>query len=530
MTDVCGLAPGASRFPHPHRVRSRSGARRSRAATKLRWLLYLYLMLGVSPLERAALAATPAIDAVARAESDGAALVAQWLAAAGIDPSTDGAAAVIGLEVRRLDDGAPLLRHAAAPPMNPASVIKLLPTLAALETLGADYRWRTRWFLDGPLVRGRLRGNLVLEGGGDPKLVIEDLRAIVAGLRAAGLARIDGDLVVDDGLYAVPSARGEAFDGEPLQPYNVLPMAAMMNFKSTKFVYEPRAKTLQVTLDPPLAGVRIDNRVRLASGRCRFGAGDVLLEETGSTARPVLRLTGQYSRRCGRQEVFWSVLDHRQFIDGVFRAAWQEAGGVWNGRTRIDSGAASRLGGGDARPFFVWESPRTLVDVVQDINQFSNNVMSRQISLHLATLVRGRAASEADGAQVIEAWLARRGVQAKGLVFDNGAGLSRDVRIATDSVVALLLEAARGPHASLLRASLPEVGGTGTMRLRLRGTPVVGNAWLKTGSLDDVRAIAGYVRARSGVEYAIACVYNGPGARRSLAVQDELLKWVWENG
>ena len=116
------------------------------------------------------------------------------------------------------------------------------------------------------------------------------------------------------------------------------------------------------------------------------------------------------------------------------------------------------------------------------------------------------------------------------LVIENGAGLSRVERISAASTVALLRHAAAGPHAELLRESLPVVGIDGTMARRLQGEPAAGNAWIKSGSLAAVRSAAGYVSARSGRRYALAFIINGPRAEAGGHAIDELLRWVYDNG
>ena len=150
--------------------------------------------------------------------------VAREFRLAGVPPS---AVAVVVQETGRRK---PLLAHQAAKAMNPASVMKVVTTFAALELLGTDYRWTTEAILDGPLENGVLHGNLVLVGHGDPKITIEQWQAFMARLVALGLTAIDGDLVLDRSFFAPPRYDPAAFDGEPLKPYNVGPDALLVNF------------------------------------------------------------------------------------------------------------------------------------------------------------------------------------------------------------------------------------------------------------------------------------------------------------
>lgn len=447
--------------------------------------------------------------------------VAEALRAAGLPVDQ------IGLIAVPLGGGAPLLSANANVAMNPASTMKLVTTYAALSILGADYRWRTGAYLRGRLADGVLDGDLVIKGGGDPKLVIEDLTEFVAHMRAAGLRQIRGDLVLDDGIYeldATPDGRSDGpIDGDPSQPYNVRPFGALMNFKATKVIVRPSPGGLSIALDPPLADVVIENDLRPVRGGCRHGAPGVFVRDSGAQSRIAVRFSGPYSPACGEQAAFVAMLTHRQFIHGLFKAAWQAAGGAWEGRTRVERGVAR------GAAWVEWTSPRTMADVVQDINKFSNNLMARHVMLQTAVSPTGAATLER-ARRVVREWLDAQGLGIPELRIDNGSGLSRHERISAAGLAQVLISAAASPVADLIRGSMPVVGVDGTMRSRLAGDPVAGNAWIKTGSLNDVRAIAGYVNASSGRRYAVVLLINGPRAEISQPAQDAVLRWVHRNG
>ena len=444
--------------------------------------------------------------------------VADALRAVGLGPAEYGVAVV------PLDGGAPLVWHNADAPFNPASAMKLVTTHAALSLLGPNYRWRPQILMRGQLVGDVLQGDLVLQGGGDPKLVIEDLTEIIMRLRARGLREIRGNLVVDDSLYDVGDSAVEAFDGDRSQPYNVRPSAALMNFKATRVSVRPQTGGVAVDLDPPL-DVPIIDEVKLARGGCRFGVAGLAIRETGPDESPSIRVAGQYSPACGEQSTMVAVLNHRQFIHAFFGAAWRAAGGQWEGRTVVERRIEPNL------PVLVrWDSPRILADVVKDINKYSNNVMARQVMLQTsADPQRKRPATLERARATLNAWLEKRGLRSPELVIDNGSGLSRRERIAPASLAQLLVDASRSPYAPIYLDSLPIVGVDGTMKGRLKSEPVAGNAWIKTGSLNDVRSIAGYVDGVSGRRYAVVLLVNGPRAQSSGAAQDALLRWVHSN-
>ncbi len=449
--------------------------------------------------------------------------IAAWIKTAGV------ASDRTGLIALPLDGGPALIQWNSQRSLNPASAMKLLTTHVALSVMGPEHRWVTAVHLDGELREGVLRGNLVLRGGGDPKLVIEDLTELISRIRAAGLREIRGDLVIDDGLFDLAADRSAPIDGDASQPYNVGPHAALMNFKATRVVVKPVAEQVRISLDPPIADVRIVNELKLISGPCQAGGQSLWVRESpapveaGSVARPAIHVAGRYSPACGEQALFAAVLSHRHFIHGFFKAAWLSAGGVLTGTTRVEPHAAR------GEPWLRWVSPRTLADVVQDINKFSNNVMTRQVLLGIAAR-DGTPATPEGARERARLWLEQRGLADASLYIDNGSGLSRDERISALALARLLVHAAGTSHGELFRVSLPQVGVDGTMRHRLARHPVSGRAFIKTGSLRDVRSIAGYVDAASGKRYAVVLIFNGEPILGAQPAQDAFLRWIYENG
>ena len=145
--------------------------------------------------------------------------IAEALSQAGIPESS------VGLYVRDVQSSRPLLAFGDERPLNPASTIKLLTTFAALDQLGPAYQWTTQVFADGPMTGDVLTGDLILKGGGDPRLTLENFWLMLRALRARGLREIRGDLVLDRSYFAVDEGNPAEFDNEPTRPYNTPPDA-----------------------------------------------------------------------------------------------------------------------------------------------------------------------------------------------------------------------------------------------------------------------------------------------------------------
>jgi D-alanyl-D-alanine carboxypeptidase/D-alanyl-D-alanine-endopeptidase (penicillin-binding protein 4) len=164
----------------------------------------------------------------------------------------------------------PRLSHRANVPMNPASVMKLVTTYAALDLLGPAYTWNTPVFIEGSVRDGTLYGNVTIQGQGDPKLVLERLWLLLRRVQGLGIQTIAGDIVLDRSAFDVPPTDPASFDGEPLRPYNAAPDALLINFKSVvlTFAPEPGGK-LGTGATRPTTGRGAD-----AEPPCRWSGGD----------------------------------------------------------------------------------------------------------------------------------------------------------------------------------------------------------------------------------------------------------------
>lgn len=433
--------------------------------------------------------------------------------------------------VTDLASGRVRLSHRAAAAMNPASVTKLVTTSAALDLLGPGHRWITTVLAEGSLQGEVLKGHLVLRGGGDPKLVIERLQALLAQVQASGVRAIEGDIVLDRQLFKTASVRPGDFDGEPLKPYNAQPDALLINFKSVvlTFTPEPTQRRAVIKMEPALAGVEVESSVPLTTGqRC---------EDWRAALQPVLdqpqrlQFRGRYPAACGERSWPTAYIEPESFAARVIEAAWRSQGGGLSGRVRdatVQEQAALAQGRSISgqRPALRLDAPSLpLSDIVQDINKFSNNVMAQQVFYTLGLRAEPAAAGTLAGARsvVLDWW--RQRLPASALpVLDNGSGLSRVERISAQALSDLLGRMARSAVADDLLASLPVAGVDATMRNRARA--VAGQAWLKTGSLRDVSSIAGYAQSVSGRRYAVVGIINHDNAGPARAALDALVQWV----
>ncbi len=428
----------------------------------------------------------------------------------------------LSIFVQAVDGTSPLLAFNADVVRSPASVIKLLTTYAALDILGPAYTWETEVLVTGPVRKGRLEGDLVLRGGGDPGLTTERFWTLLREIRARGIREITGDLVVDDTLFAPNGEDPGDFDSQRYRAYNVLPSALLVNSNTVEFRIMRDAEGVSVYLDPPLEGFRVENRIGDRQGPCSgFQRGVAFDLPDGFEGKHAV-LSGNFPTGCTEYSLWRSVLRAPQFTNALFRALWRQLGGTIQGGLRIAATPA------DAEPLLTYQS-LPLNDQVRAINKWSNNPMTRHLLLTLGLEHGGAPATPEKGRAAVAEWLKTKGLAMPGLYLDNGSGLSRDTRVTAAGLGAVLLDAWRHPQMADFIASMPIAANDGTLRRRYAGD-MAGRLSMKTGRLDEVSAIAGVMQSRSGQRFVVVVVLNAANAHRGVgeAVQDTVLRWVFE--
>jgi D-alanyl-D-alanine carboxypeptidase/D-alanyl-D-alanine-endopeptidase (penicillin-binding protein 4) len=426
----------------------------------------------------------------------------------------------IGLWVGPATGGASRVQHNANQLMNPASVMKLLTSYAALDQLGSAWTWKTNAYLRGTLQNGILDGDVLIVGSGDPDLTWDRLGQWLRDWRARGLREIRGNIVVDASLYAAPASTA-AFDDAPNRAYNAQPAAFLVNFGAITLRLNPDATGNTVNVLPltPAAPLRVINRLRSVTGACTDWRNALRSSFTPEDHGFTLTLEGRLPAACGEKELNLKVDDSLRWAGAVIRAQWQEMGGVWQGDMRSAAATAGLT------PFSSWASP-TLPEVLRDMNKWSNNVMARQVFLSLGDDGKTPLGPERSVAWM-QTWMSLQGLDPTQWNLENGSGLSRIERTTPEQLGTLLRTAWRSPHMPEYAMMLPVIGKDGTMRSRLTNSAVAGRGYVKTGTLDGVKSAAGYVLDSRGEWQAFALILNHPKAPGAEAVVDATLQSIY---
>ena len=427
----------------------------------------------------------------------------------------------VGIVVQQVDAPRAAVSQNPATPMNPASVMKLVTAYAALDLLGPAYTFRTDVLATGPIDSGVLQGDLVLRGGGDPRLLATDLWQLVHQLRSRGIHEVTGDVILDRTHFAPAPHDPGRFDNDPHRAYNVGADALLANQQVVTFRFVPDGNGVRVIADPDLPNVEVQSRLVPTAEPCGSWRRGIrhAFDERGLLA--TVSFTGEYPTACGEREWALSLFDAPRFLEANLRWLWSEAGVKLRGKVR------SALAPGAARLVLRHESP-PLADLVRDMDKHSNNVMARHLFLELSAAA-GTPGDEARSAGRVREWLATRHIDAQGLVLENGSGLSRSERVSAQTLAALLRDAWHGALMPELVSSLPILGVDGTFRSRT-GTTATGQAHLKGGTLDDVQAIAGFVVDRGGARWIVVMLVNHPRAGAAQPAVDALVDWAHAHG
>jgi serine-type D-Ala-D-Ala carboxypeptidase/endopeptidase (penicillin-binding protein 4) len=438
------------------------------------------------------------------------AAITQLLAAQHL-PSSASSFVIVDVETGRI-----VMSHNPDTPRSPASTIKTVTTFAALDMLGPAFIWQTRaWLHD---------GDLYLQGGGDPYITLERWWSFIQGLRAQGLNSIEGDIVIDNSAFSLPKEDPGAFDGRPNRSYNVVPDALMVNFQSIDFSLAANAETHRVDIvtNPSPVNLEVDNHIRYSAGRCGGPSARVDFQIASPQWDRVV-FSGTLSPLCAQQTFARVLLQPATYAFGTFVELWRQSGGTFEGKLRIDSTPA------DAKLLYTFDS-LSLAEVVRLTNKHSNNLMARHLLLTLGKERFGGPATLEKGAAALADWSHERGFDFSGVDIDNGSGLSRSTHITVLQMAKILCAAYHSAFAPEYLASFPLAGMDGTLRSRMKNSPA-GAVRLKTGHLDGVSGVAGFVTASAGKTYVLVSLVNNPRADFGAAepVHAALAAWILNN-
>jgi len=476
----------------------------------------------------------------------------------------------------------PLLSYQPDIARTPASTMKLVPSFIALDTLGADFVWHTRVYHTGLIIDDTLYGDLIIQGSGDPKMTHERLQQLLYQVQASGIRHIDGDMIVDSAVFHNVTKDPAAFDNAPLRPYNASPDGFLVNFSTIGIKSYPADNgSASLTYTPQLANYQMPSRIDVRQAAC--GQARYSLAPKWQTNRLVLNT--DLPNSCQEHAFYIAYPDAKEFAARVIAAKWQELGNTLSGNvitqeTPYDPAKKTKPAKGLAAlpmsplPVVSYAS-LNLRQQVHDINHFSNNVMAEQVALSIGAyhqknptvnhanksindktidsqtinnqtmnhkLNHHKASSLYQfgnptvtdypaALQTINEWWQNH-LESPPPYLTNGSGLCRDCTITAANLNELLTYAYNQPSFDAYVHSLGVAGITGTITThseRLPESAAIGRAWIKTGTLNNVTSMAGYVKGLSGQDYVVVGIINSEHALNTYTartVLDTMLDWT----
>ncbi|MES2637072.1 MAG: D-alanyl-D-alanine carboxypeptidase/D-alanyl-D-alanine-endopeptidase [Pseudomonadota bacterium] len=428
--------------------------------------------------------------------------------------------ASVGIYVQAVDETQPVIAHNPETSMNPASVMKLITTNAALDLLTPAYRWKTEIYHDGDLLNGVLHGNLIIKGYGDPSFKAQDFWRLLMALQQADINEIKGDLIIDKTVFAKNMLNQPPFDEEIWRAYNAKSSAFLVDGRRTSFKFSATDAGVNISQEFELNEVEIVNKMLLSQTACGDWRNRFSYSVKPQSKGVSVTFEGVFSPDCGERYLELSILNDEQYAFFSFKKLWRELGGVFSGNLKIQQLP-------DTSTKVVEQVSEPLAYVIRDMNKWSNNLTARQLLLTLAAEKLGLPATEAKGAIAVQRWLQSKNIDAKELVIENGSGLSRIERVSSQHLGQILVSAYHSPVMPELIASLPILGLDGTAQKRLNNSEAQNRVHLKTGSLDGVSAVGGYVLNKNNKRYVLVMMVNDVNAAMSKTAQDALIKWIY---
>ncbi len=445
--------------------------------------------------------------------------------------------------------------HLANTPRVPASTMKLIPTFIATDTLGKDFVWQTSVYHSGVRIGDRLYGNLIIKGSGDPKLTHHKIEQLLYQVQQAGIRHIEGNIIIDSRIFHNVGKDPAVFDNEPLKPYNASPDGMLVNFSTVNINSYPLSnQSAELLYTPKLADIHLPSRIALTSGHCR---GSIFRQLNPSWQTTQLNLHA-IPQGCVGQGLYLAYPNPKTFAQQVVKSKWLELGNTLNGEVRdINSkpvltpkrtqlgyvGLYKRMEHNTLPIASVLSPP--LSEQIYDINHYSNNVMTEQLTLSIPAYqannneqktiqpkTKQQGIDYPQALNSIQAWW-RKNLTTPPPQMTNGSGLCRTCTLTVNNLDELLQSAYRHPQFSSYLHSLGVAGVSGTIKThkyRRPNSSAIGRAWIKTGTLDNVTAMAGYVKGKSGQDYSVVAIINLPTgkthANSKRPVLDALLDWV----
>lgn len=410
----------------------------------------------------------------------------------------------VGIHVEDVSDGTVLYSLNADQPMNPASNTKLLTAAAALDLLGPEYTLSTHLLTD-KRERGSVE-NLYLRAGGEAFLLFRDILSWASELRMQGVERVEGDLIIDDGVFH-GAYLPPGFDLRPSDAaWRPMVGALSVNFNAVTATVSGGDRigaSPRVRLDPPNDHVTVINQARTVRGR--VSRIWVVAEEEDGGQGTKIYVRGTIGIDAEGVSFRKRIDNPPAFAGSVVARAMRMMGIEFNGEVRVGATPPDAI-------LIYRHNSQPLINAISAMNKWSNNFIAEQL-LRLMGVVDDEPSTWDRARERASKALSTYGLELGSFTLYNGSGLYDGNLVSPRQFVSLLRRMRTHRYGPEFVSSLAIAGVDGTLRHRLGGEWTTGNLRGKTGTLNDVAALTGYVHTRSGRLVAFSIIFNDPPRR-----------------
>jgi len=438
--------------------------------------------------------------------------------------------AKIGVHVVNVDNSVEVFSHRSNVPLQPASTMKLITSAAALKTLGPTYQFETKISTSAKLLNnGVLKGDLYVQSNGDPTMVVEKMWKLVQDIRLAGVNEVEGKVIFDDmGMEQFEGIPGWEKQADIKRGPSYYPAigAFTLNFNTTALVVRPSSKVgrkAHVVLETPSGVVKVRNLTKTT----RAGAALTLhIERVIEESSTIFKISGAIPLNATAQRYYRAIADPTAYYMGTFKEMCEVHDIAVRGGFHAET-----IPEEPKRTLVVLHSP-SLSKILFDMNKISHNLMAEQVVQALGVSTGNTNGSFEDGMREIDSYIESLVGPTTTESFVNGSGLTHGTQIRAATITRVLVDMHTDPEIGTeFKASLSIGGLDGTLRKRFEGEHEVNHVRGKTGTLNGVSCLAGYVRDADGQEYAFAFLINNlaGGSYTAKMIQDRFTEALMNN-
>ncbi|KRH79481.1 D-alanyl-D-alanine carboxypeptidase DacB precursor [Ferrovum sp. JA12] len=426
----------------------------------------------------------------------------------------------VGVVIQKVSSPTPFLSYNERSRYQPASIIKIVTAYSSLSLLGPNYTWSTS--IKGYISKsGEVNQDLVVSAQGDPFFTLEDWFSLWQNLYMLGIHNINANILIDNDRYQIDYQNPDRFDHQGDRVYNLIPHPLTIDFDRVALIITPINKTIHLTADFKWKNIYLINKLISSNATCPKDPEENLNVVTSTQQEKiVIKVSGEWPQSCGIGHISRRLMTNETIIENSMRQIWAQLGGQFTGKILFN-------GPHEILPTLVEHRSLPLFVLIPLMNKYSNNVMARMIFLNTGSVDADNKTSYKLAQAVIKQFVSNKGLNSTDLFIDNGSGLSRQAFVTPVLLNSLLQTIWRDPVGHEVVSSLPLMGTEGTLYEKQSNLVETNKMFLKTGTLNNVKGVAGFVQTRTGDWYTLVCLVNDENAKKSSPFIHGLLDWLY---